>query len=237
MEAIAHFTPKVFAGHGRFGIFGGWRRIVYPYEVAWRDLPTASAVVWGGKRYCPKVRRKAFILPIAFLGGGAGGDCGGAYGLDSVVGGVRGVTNNVGGCGGVSGCTSGGAGRSSFGVTGGGVGTAMAAARASLSPISPRAQARRASTALRGRSSFGHFSSKYGSTCSVQLVAQSANEAWSRLSSLISLPLSVPATLDEMTAIQLPLDSSSLLRCQHLATGHLIQEPSTTEIRPLGRGA
>ena len=94
--------------------------LVYRHEVAWQDLSTAS-VVSGGKRYWPKVRRKASVLPIAFLGGcsgGVGGDCSVGY----VVGGVRGVTRNVGGCGGVSGCTSHGPRCGSIGCTGRGAG-------------------------------------------------------------------------------------------------------------------
>jgi hypothetical protein len=51
-----------------------------------------------------------------------------------------------------------------------------------------RAQARPASTAFRGRLSLGDFSSKCGSTCSAQSAAQSANDWWSALSTLIVLP-------------------------------------------------
>jgi len=68
----------------------------------------------GGKRYWPKVLRKASVLPITFLGGGSGrvgGDlCGVGGGGYSVVGSVRGVSGNVGGCGGVTGSAGGGMG-------------------------------------------------------------------------------------------------------------------------------
>jgi hypothetical protein len=86
-------------------------------------IHTASVVASGGKRYRPKVLRKASVLPITFLGGRVGG---GGYG---VVGGVRCVGGNVGGCGGVTGCAGGGAGRGSIGVAGCGVGGKRGGAR------------------------------------------------------------------------------------------------------------
>ena len=61
---------------------------------------TASVAASGGKRYRPKVLRKASVLPIKFLGGGGGrvgGDRGFGGGLDSVIGGVRGVAGDAGG--------------------------------------------------------------------------------------------------------------------------------------------
>ena len=81
---------------------------------------TASVVASGGKRYRPKVLRKASVLPITFLGSGrVGGDRGGGYG---VVGGVRGVAGNVSDCGGVTGRAGRSSGRSLIGVASGGVG-------------------------------------------------------------------------------------------------------------------
>ena len=65
-------------------------------------IHTASGIASGGKRYWPKVLRKASVLPITFLGSGrVGGDCGVGGGRYGVVGSVRDVTGNVGGnCGG-----------------------------------------------------------------------------------------------------------------------------------------
>jgi hypothetical protein len=92
----------------------------------------ASVIASGGKRYRPKVLRKASVLPITFLGGGSGrvgGHCGVGGGAYSVVGGARGVRGNVGGCSGVTGGASGGAGSSLIGGAGGGVGGKCGGAR------------------------------------------------------------------------------------------------------------
>ena len=98
----------------------------------------SSVVASGGKRYRPKVLRKASELPGTFPGGrtaggvsgdGAGDGGGGVRGCrpggSGVAGGERSVGGNVGGGGRVTGSASGGTGRGSVGGSGGGSGGGM----------------------------------------------------------------------------------------------------------------
>jgi hypothetical protein len=105
-----------------------------------------------------------------------------------------------------------------IGLAGGGVGGERCGARPARRDLATH-PGTPASTASRGRLSFGYFSSKYGSTCSAQSVAQSTNDPWSRSSSLIPLPLSASSAPDGVPAGRLPLEISPLLRYRRLATG------------------